>query len=367
MNVKITPIWLLVFLSILCSAQEIVKNSERPLNGDAGRILKLTEALRINSEGRGYFFNAPIKLKVISQGNLLFTDSWSSRQRAHLMMFSSDGKYLGDFLRIGEGPGEIQSRFDFCASGKEVFLYDYSKRKVVVVDIKGEFVKEWSNKDERFEELIGFYDDRLISRITTRPTEKKKSRLYEEQDTVFSVSSGGESKKVIYTFSKQMFYISPTQGGGMMSWDPFISAIDENRLYICHSREYLIEMLDLETGKITHRFSREYERVKHEKQDWEDKFVKEFNAPRIRFESDIEALFSSDGMLWVQTSTGNDEKGALFDVFTHDGIYADSFSIGIKGRFLGVVDGYIYFSETDEDHLPSIVKYRIDEGIGHIH
>ena len=152
----------------------------------------------------------------------------------------------------------------------------------------------------------------------------------------------------------------------MMQWDPFISTIGKGKIFVCNSRKYSIEVLDLESGRITHRFSREYEQVKHQKEDWEDKFVKDYKAPRIRFEQDIEALFVNGGMLWVRTSTVDDEKGTLFDLFTHNGIFVDSFYIGIKGKILFVDGDIIYISERDEDYLPYIVKYKIDESIGHM-
>jgi hypothetical protein len=349
----------IIFLSILCPAQEIITNPAKPLNEKPGRILKLIEVLRIKGEGKGYFFNSPREFQIISNGNLVFSDSWTSRQRAHLMMFSPGGDFLNDVLKVGEGPGEIQSGFDFSASDSEVFLYDFAKRKVVVINMKGDFIKEWSNKDERFEELIGVYGERIVARKTIRPTERKKSRLYEEKDVLLSVAIDGESMKDIFTFTKQKFYISPSQGGGMMHWDPFISTIGKGKIFVCNSREYSIEVLDLESRRITHRFSREYEQVEHQKEDWEDKFVKDYKAPRIRFEQDIEALFDNEGMLWVRTSTLDDEKGTLFDIFNHSGIYTDSFYIGIKGRVLSVDGDFVYISERDEDYLPYIVKYKI--------
>ena len=289
------------FFCLLNPAQEIIKNSDKPLNENPGRILKLIEALRIKSEGEGYFFNSPRIFQIIADGNLLFCDSWTSRQRAHLMMFSPDGNFLKDFLRVGEGPGEIQSGFDFSASDSEVFVYDYAKRKIVVMDMKGELVQEWSNRDERYEEIFGVYGEEIVIRKTIRPREKKKSQLYDEKDVLLLVSKNGESQNEIYTFTKQMFYISPTQGGGMMSWDPFISAFGGGKIFVCHSREYMIEELDIESGRIVKSYSREYDRVKHQKKDWEDKFVKEFAAPRIRFEPDIQAMFVNDGILWVET------------------------------------------------------------------
>ena len=66
----------------------------------------------------------------------------------------------------------------------------------------------------------------------------------------------------------------------------------------------------------------------------------------------------------VNTSTEDDEKGTLFDLFNQNGIFVDSFYIFVKGRVLGIYGDFIYAAERDEDYLPYIVKYKIDETIG---
>ncbi len=364
MKAVIPLILVVLYVSILCPAQEILLNSKKPLHASPGRTLVLTEVLRIKGEGEGYIFNAPRKFQTIPNGNCLFTDQWSTQRRPHLMLFSVDGTFVRDILRVGEGPGEIQSMFDFSASDANVCIYDFAKRKFVVLDLEGNLIKEWSEKNERFEEIIGIYGEWIVTRITKRPTDRKKSELYEEKDVLMLVSNNGESKKEIYTFTKRMFYISASQGGGMMFWDPFIATFREGKVFVCHSREYMIEVLDLESKKVLHRFSRDYDRIKHQKEDWEDKFVKNYNAPRIRYEQDIEALYMSDEMLWVKTSTVDDNKGVLFDLFNHDGIFTDSFYIGTKGRILLINGDFIYISEEDKDYLPYIVKYKIEDSVG---
>lgn len=354
------------FLFIPHLAQETDVNSKNPLHKNPRRQLKLKEVLRIQGEGESYFFSFPNKFQVFSNGNFLFSDQWTSNQRPQLMMFSHNGKFLNNFLRAGEGPGEIQSMFDFGISNSEVFIYDYAKRKIVVMDMNGEFVEEWSNKRERYEEIVGVYGEGIVIQKTLGPTERKESRLYEEKDVISLVARNGHSSNDIYTFTKKKFYISLSQRGGMMHWDPFICTLENEKVFVCHSREYMIEVLNLDSRKIVHRFSREYERVKHQKGDWEDEFIKKFNAPRIKFDQDIKALFSNEGLLWVWTSTTDDEKGALFDIFSQEGIFLDSFYINIVDFGLLCIDGdFIYIAERDEDYLPYIVKYKIDEEISY--
>ena len=100
----------------------------------------------------------------------------------------------------------------------------------------------------------GIFGEQIVTRKTIQPTERTKSQLYEEKDVVLLISKNGQSSQGIYTFTKQNFYISPHQGWGMMKWDPFIATYGEGQVFVCHSREYKIEVLNLESGRITHSF-----------------------------------------------------------------------------------------------------------------
>lgn len=356
----------LLFFLVLVSlnAQNIIENPKTPLNKNAGRVLKLEEVMRIDGEGEGYYYNGVNELRIDNSGNIYICDSWSSRQRAHLPKFSPDGKFLKDLYKQGEGPGEIQSSYDFAVSTLEVFVYDNMRRKIIVMDEDGEFIKEFKPKSESLNELIGTFEDWLVFMRQINPYERKTSRLYDVKNVIVFISKDGEREKDIHTFLSKQFYISNAQGGGGMGWDPFIFVKGNNKLYVCFSREYLIEVLDLKTGEITTRFKRKYPRVKHEMRDWEKQFISKYDAPKKKFESDIKELFYDKGYLWIKTSTEDKEKGSLFDLFDSEGRYLDSFFINIKGRIKKIDGDFLYSSEADENDLPYVVKYRIVDSLG---
>jgi hypothetical protein len=351
---------LLVFIVLTAVyAQEIIENPRTPKNDNAGRVLELREEMRIDGEGEGYYYNGASKLRIDNSGNIYIRDSWSSQQRSHLLKFSPDGKFLKDLYRQGEGPGEIQSGFNFALSDSEVFLYDWMKRKIVVMSPDGKFMHEFKIKSGSMGDFIGIFKDWLVFSRSKHPTERKTSKLYDIENFIVFVSKDGQIEKDVFAFSTQQFFISLTQGGGGMVWDPFIKEIGDNKLYVCHSSEYLINALDLNTGEITAQFKRNYPRVKHEQQKWEKDFVSKFNAPKKKFEHDVEGLFYDRGRLWVKTSIEDEEKGSLFDLFDSKGQYLDSFYINIKGRVLKIDGDYLYSGERDEDELPLVVKCRI--------
>lgn len=340
-------------------ALEIIENPNTPQNENAGRVLKLREEFRIDGEGEGYYFNGARKLLMDNSGNIYICDSWSSQQRSHLLKFSPEGKFLKDLYRQGEGPGEIQSSYDFALGDTGVFVYDRMKRKIVIMDQDGKFAEEFKTEGNSINEFVGIFKDWLVFMRKDTPYERKTSKLYDVKNVIIFLSKDGQNEKDFHTFTSNEFYVSQAQGGGGMSWDPFIAAIGDDMLFVCHMREYLIEVLDLSTGEITARFKRKYPRVKHVQQKWEKDFMSKFNAPRKKFKSDIMDLFYDRGHVWVKTSIEDEQKGILFDLFDSKGKFLDSFYINIKGQILKIDGDFLYFAEHDENELPLIVKYRI--------
>jgi hypothetical protein len=277
------------------------------------------------------------------------------------LKFSPDGKFSKDLYKQGEGPGEIQSAYGFSLNGSEVFVYDYMKRKIIVMDMEGNFKTEFKITSGRFNEFIGVFEDWLVFMRKDTPFERKTSKLYDVKEVIVFLSKDGQKENDFYSFLSEEFYVSQALGGGGMSWDPFMAAMGDSKLFVCHSREYLIEVLDLNTGEITARFNRKYPRVRHEMREYEKKFIAKYNAPNKKFDIDVIDLFYNQGHLWIKTSTEDEKKGFLFDVFDAKGQFLDSFYINIKGRILKIDGDFLYAAESDEEDLPLIVKYRIND------
>lgn len=348
---------LLFFFAVLSlSAQQIIDNGKTPQNKNAGRVLNLNEALRVAGEGDDYYYNGVINLQIDTSGNIYINDAGSSNDIGHLLKFSPEGKFLKDLYRQGEGPGEIVSAYVFALSDKKVYAFDYMKRKIIVMEEDGTFIKEFKIESDRVDDLIGIFGDWLVFLRRDTPYERKTSRLYDINNVIVFVSKDGQTKKDFYTFTNKLFLVS---GGGMMSWDPFMAKIGNGKLYVCSSQEYLIEVLDLKTGQITSRFKRTYSRKKHEMRDSLKKFISKYSAPKRRFDNDIKELFYDGTFLWVQTSTEIEDKGQMFDVYDTNGRFLDSFFVNTTGRIVKIEGDYIYSSETDEEELPFLMKYKI--------
>jgi hypothetical protein len=133
------------------------------------------------------------------------------------------------------------------------------------------------------------------------------------------------------------------------------------RLYVMHTRDYLVETLDLNKGQVVHRFKRKYPSVKYKERGWEENFYKKFDAPKNRYEIDIAGLFINKDFLWVRTSASDKEKGDLFDVFDSQGLFIDSFYLGSGRTLLNPYGDTVFVLEKDKAENYRVVKYKIME------
>jgi len=346
--------FLFIFSSVIF-AQEIIENPEKPLNKNAGRILKLEEVFRITDESGDFYFRYPGDLKVAPDGTIFIADG------EQFLKFSSDGKFIDNLFRKGEGPGEIREYFGYAFDKKGIFIYDFTARKIIHSDIEGNLIDEFRFKPESYNDFFGIMDEWFIfMKSVWPPIEERKYGLGDIKNTIFLISKDGKIKKEIYTFPKKAFFAPRA----FTSWASFHSVLsdDNKKLFFSHTREYLIKLLDLDKGKILRNFKRKYPRMKLKaKNGWEEEFHKKYNVPKIKYESDIQDLFITKGLLWVITSTKNKTKGILIDVFNKEGKYVDNFYINLEGSLMATDGDYIFVKEADEDENFQIVKYKVIE------
>jgi hypothetical protein len=87
-----------------------------------------------------------------------------------------------------------------------------------------------------------------------------------------------------------------------MVWDKFLWAVDRERdlVYVSRTREYAVELLDLNAGRVVRSFKRDYPRVKYRMGENEAKIYEQYNPPPKEYESDILDLFVSGRLLWAR-------------------------------------------------------------------
>lgn len=347
---KIHTILLSLLLSFsFASGQEIIENPEKPLSENAGRVLKIQEVMRIQDEGDEFFFKQPIIVQVANNGCIFLSD------RDAFFKFSQEGKFITNLYKKGQGPGEIQGSFQYLMQEDCIFIHDRTGLKIIQIDQNGDLIREYK-LDERYNDFLGvFNQDFLFSKINFyRPGEKGELNIPIE---VLLVSQKSHTISELINFSMKVFY----DNGSMGSLSPFHFVFDQknNTLFVCDSSEYLVQMLDIESVKIKTKFNRVYNRIKGEKKLMPPSLSAKF--PDKKFEDDIKNLFKLKENLLVQTSTKDEKKGVLIDVFDHEGQFIDNFYLDIEGTLIGTHDNFLFSKETNEMGEISIVKYKILE------
>jgi hypothetical protein len=336
----------------LANAQVVIENPAKPLAKDAGRVLKLTEVWRISEESGDFYFKYPRDLKIAVDGTIFLADE------EQFLKFSAEGQFLKNLYRKGQGPGEIEGYFFYQISGDGLFIQGMPSQRFWRADFDGIYQEEIDLAKKDYRGFVAMLPEGfLLLKTAWPPPSERTGKLMEILHTVVLVGRDGQERRDLVAFRPKT-YLAPNAG---MSWDPDIIELspDGKRLYAVHSRDYLIDVVDVPSGRIGRRLLRSYGKIPHIEADHESEFRKEHGSPRIEFEPDIRELFPVDSGVWVETSTDDKAKGRLIDVFDANGRFVDSFYLGAGRSLMAIQEDTIFCQEKSEDETIRIVKYRI--------
>jgi hypothetical protein len=331
------------------SAQEVIGNTAKPLGKNPNRPLELLEVLRIKDTGDKFYFSGSpggfASLGTDANGNIYVQSG-----KDQILKFTPEGSFIKNIVRGGQGPGEVSQYFGFLVGDEDVFVIDYGQDRIIRLTPDGKLIHQWRPL-RAYNDFIGILKDGLIfSRSNYPPIEERKGKLMDVPHEILRVSLDGSEEKLVHTYPVLRFLGQ----GYAASWAPFHAALsDDGRyLFVNNTAEYEISMLDLSTGKIVGIFKRKYKRIEHVLRGGEAEFNKKYNFKRP-YEADIKGLYVFGNQLWVKTSTEDKGKGALYDVYSYDGIYQDAFFL--KRNMISLQRGYLLTWETDEEGIHSVV------------
>lgn len=357
----------LLALTFLVHTQTLVENPEKPLNSNAGRVLQLKEVMRITDGSGDFFFKEPRKLDV-SKDELIFLQDGKDK----LFMFDARGRFNRDLLRKGQGPGEFMELENFMFYEDKIILYDSMANKIVRLDMQGNMLEELKLKDKRFSTLLSCSGDHYYMVDLKKMDFRNESGIKDIGRFLYVVDRKGAIESTPFNFSVKRYQRIWKRGisTGPVTWLHFI-AKNHRFLYISHTGDYLVKLMDMEHTKLLVSFKRKYKQVKREKAN----FPKEWQALTPDYHNDIQKLLIFRDHLWILTSTINEEKGVLTDVFNQEGKYIDCFYLPlleskprpvIEPRPVGyppmtIAGDYFYACLWDKDWSIFIVKYEIVE------
>ena len=355
-------------------ARQVIDNPAQPLSSQSGRVVTLKEVLRITDEGDAFYFQRPNRLHIGPDGAIFVADT------DQLLWFGPDGKFIRNFFKKGQGPGELSYVNDFAVSDHDLIVHNGNPSKIVRLGFDGRLLKDFSVRTSGGSlQLLGVHGETYAFIKTPFPMMNAISGMEavaEQKNALLSVVEGVEGFKESVSFPTQVFVKKSKGGGGAIIPLNKIIAVPylETKALISHTPEYAVKIVDVERGEVLRSIRRKYERIKTSAED--KKGIrggamidgKVVVAPAPEFAPDIVNLFIHDKDIWVATSTKSKDKGVLIDVFDSDGVYRDSFYLAlpepsdwnIARPAPQVVQGdYLYAIEKDAEESYMIKKYMI--------
>src|SRR4029453_7669921 len=90
-------------------------------------------------------FNLPTDIGFAPNGDIYITDGYGG---ARVVKFSRDGKFLLEFGKRGEGPGEFRLPHNVVVDAQgRVYVSDRDNQRIEVFDSSGKFLSQWSTTD----------------------------------------------------------------------------------------------------------------------------------------------------------------------------------------------------------------------------
>lgn len=334
------------------AAQEVIHNPAKPLRKNPGRSLELVEVLRIRDTGDKFFFSGSpggfSSLGMDPEGRIYVQSG-----KDQILKFTTEGDFIKNIVRGGQGPGEVSQYFVFLVGEEDIFIMDFGQNRVIRLTTEGKLIHQWTAL-RAYNDLIGILNDGVIfSRSNYPPPEERTGKLMDVPSDILRVSFDGSEETLVHRYPVLRFLAQ----GAAAAWAPFHAALsDDGRyLFVNHTAEYEISMLYLRTGGTIRSFKRKYKRIEHPLYPHEAEFNKKYAFKRP-YEADITGLYIFGDQLWVKTSTQDKDKGALYDVYSFDGVYRDAFML--NKNIISIQRGCLLAWESDEEGILSVVVYK---------
>lgn len=333
-------------------------NSSKPLAENAGRVLRLEEAVRIEDAGGEYFFRYP---RIIKRGP---DGSWIVYDQGQLLQFDPQGRYLRNYYRKGQGPGELGYVSDFDFAPGRLIVHSNSPNKLVWFDLQGQFLREVSLAAlaTRLTFVLS-QDGTSWFFMDAYPPPTGKTEAIDIRQVLVAVAEDGREMSETAAFINKAF-----RAGGAMVYQSLHQAPFESRyIFVTTSREYELHVFDTRSRTVIKTFARRYDRIKRapgaQGASISTQDGRRYEAPGSEYLEDVSGLYVYQQVLWATTSTRTENKGVLVDVFDLEGRYVDAFWLKLNGTLLGVCGDIIFAVEKNEDETLRITGYRVAQRV----
>jgi hypothetical protein len=359
----------LIFTSIILTsteAQSVIIEAKKPVSKKAGRLIQLQEEWQITDKELGFYFKNPSKIKIAEDEHIFILDE------KQFLEFSSDGRFMRNLFRSGEGPGEFNRIEDYLVTADKVIIHQRSPNKIVILDRQGNFVQEFRPREVTARLLANFQDKLLMAQHSFPQIDKikKEEEILEVRWNFCLVSGEGEIEKLEGSYPTLWFFKRLPTAIMADYLTEMTGALLKNRYFVfSHTENYSLKILDLNQRKLVKTIQRKYKKVRYQPDRPKDERpgFKTLAVPRAYF-NDIQKIIAREDKILVLTSTVDRKKGFLFDVFDADGHYLDNFYLPLHLKIrlselarypLDIRGDTLLMIEKDDNGNISLVKYRM--------
>ena len=353
----------ILFLAVMGAAQQVIVNPAKPPSAKAGRVVSLKEVARITDEKGKFFFVQPFNVLTGQDGSVYV------QEMKQLLKFDAQGRFVKNLVKGGQGPGELDDNLtDVIVREKDIILWSSNNYKFIRLDLDGRLIEDKKLTQGFLGSLLGAFGGKcffLRHEIDTANPRPRVSGIVEIPHRLVIIPENGEAVPTsVLMPMTAAFHFGPRATSSSTISRAMPVAAGDRAVFLFHTPDYLIKLLDLGTGEVVRSFRREYDRVKYDV-----KTPPGYPAELVpKFHNDLCRLLWRNDRLWAVTSTVDPKKGILVDVFSREGKYLDNFYLPLfKIRRnnpqyytpMAVYANYLYLLEADEDDIISLVKYEI--------
>jgi len=356
---------------------QVIENPARPKAANAGRVIVPEEALAISDVGTNeYFFKMPGLLRPAPDGSLALRDE------GQILLFDPAGKFIHNFFKKGQGPGEMSYAGALLPTEKSLIVHSAFPGKLIFFDYSGRYVREIKvgtlpgSKRALALIILDLGGEYILDCRDFADFKGGEAYFAETTHRLLAMSEATGEVRDLTTFPTRIYALAAPGGGGASYDVTALIAVPfkKTHLALTHTEDYRLKIFDPAANRVIREFRRAYERVKPapltEAQRKGGAMVgdKPFRPPVLDYENDVKNILTRDGEIWAITSTKDKAKGVLIDVFDGEGVYRDCFFLKLPEAAIGSIaspgrcalDGeYLWVVEQGEDETFSIRKYRV--------
>jgi hypothetical protein len=239
----------------------------------------LQESLRIVEQPPAFFFASPEPPQVDELGFIWVAD------QDQLLLFSPQGKFIHNFFKKGQGPGELTDLSGFIPERDRVLVFNRYPHKMIAFDREGIALKETSISQTLGRgNLLGSWRGRYYFLREYFQGTGGKAVFLDIPVRLLSAGPGEAEARIEGPWFPKRHFVRDT------SWIKNVHFVqigrtDEANFLIAYNGNYDIHRLDLDRMEISPFIHREYRKVK---------IRPEWKTPRDQFHAPSQTLDGSE-------------------------------------------------------------------------